>query len=356
MNMKEVINPFEMALDKKKPPCTPLYCTGYPESTFIAHYLKKYPLSLSDGELFRLNNKNYELIKLMGFDSISLWDYRRGEGGYVLSDGCRVDGWGRIFKGKWYLNEGLFTSERMVDDWEHLTLPSRKDMDKLARFLPILREHLGLVPVMSLPGLFEKTWQSMGLLHFSKCLKNNDPLIRRVITFFFSHLIKLIGNLQKIGADYFIIADDCAYNNKEFIPTEMWKRLFAPKYNKIVKLIHQHNQKVILHSDGYITNLIKIFVEVGFDAVQSLEPNAGVDIFKLFREFGNQICFIGNIDMNELVYASPEKIKSFVTDLLINAKRAHSCLIISPTQQINARVKPKNVNVMIKTTKEFLQK
>lgn len=343
---------FFKALNRKQTGKTALYCTGYPELDFINQYLESYYMKDQSEGKFLFNSHNYAYIKQMGFDAVSLWEYRRGEGGYDLPNGLKVDGWGRLYKGKWYRNDGVFKNGQDLQDWGHLTLPSQERMDELSKFLPKLREDLRLIPVLSLPGLFEKTWQSMGLLHFSKCIKNDIQFIRKVIAFFQEHVIELIRTLQQVGADVFIIADDCAYNQKLFIPKETWKNLFFEPYLEIVGLIHENpNIKVILHSDGSITDLIDIFIEIGFDALQSLEPNAGVDIFQLFETYKDKICFIGNVDMSDLVYSSPKKIEACVKKLITSARAHGAPFVLSPTQQINSLVKPKNFHAMIKTVK-----
>ena len=99
--------------------------------------------------------------------------------------------------------------------------------------------------------------------------------------------------------------------------------------------------------------MIDLFIELGFDAVQSLEPNSGVNIFKLFQKFENKICFIGNLDITLLSFGTPFQVKSYVKKLIKKAKEFRSPLIISPTQQINSKVNPKNVKIMIDTVKEF---
>ena len=296
-----------------------------------------------------LYNKDYSIIKQMGFDAISIWDFRRGPGGYKLNNELEVDGWGRIYKGSWYQNDGVFKNKKVLESWEHLVIPLNKDFEILKNFLKNMR--FKLIPILSLPGLFEKTWQSMGLKHFSYCLRHNLAFIEDIIDFFSEYLERLVIFLQKAGAKIFLIADDCGYKTREFIPKEKWKDLFFNKYESIVELIHKENNLIIFHSDGNITNLIEIFIDIGFNAIQSIEPSAGMNIISLFQKYKNKITFIGNLDISDLIYKKPVYIKNYVEKLIMNAKKYNSSLIISPTQQINTKVKPENINAMIEATK-----
>ncbi|MFX0018170.1 MAG: uroporphyrinogen decarboxylase family protein [Promethearchaeota archaeon] len=349
--MNQLETDFVKTLKKETTDSVPIYCPGYPELDFLKSYQDLYNIEI-DPTKFILIEKDYDIIKKMGFDAISLWDFRRGKGGYQINKQVRVDGWGRIYKNDWYFWDGVFKDEKTIDNWEHLKLPSKESLRLLEKFLPKLKHELSIA--LSLPGLFEKTWQSMGFIYFSKCVKkNNLSFIQKVVDFFSDYIKSLISTLEHIGVELFLVADDCGYKNNEFIPKSMWKRLFFENYYDIVNSIHNHNKLVILHSDGYISNLIDTFIEIGFDGIQSLEPSAGVNIFSLFKRFMNRICFIGNLDISFLAFGTPVQIKNYVIKLLSKAKETTTPLIVSPTQQINAIAKPENIRTMIETVKSY---
>ncbi len=345
-------NRFLKTLSKQPTRSMPLYCTGFPESDFIKNYIKEYDIKPKNDKALILKKKDYSIISQMGFDAISIWDFRRGKGGYDLNKlkALKVDGWGRIYKEKWYQWDGVFKDEQIIDKWPYLNLPLQKDINKLEKFLQNIKGIIDLV--LSLPGLFEKTWQSMGFLYFSKCLRKNVTFIEKVINFFTDYIKKLIKMLQNVGGSIFLVADDCGYKNRMFIPKQLWEKYFFHKYKEIIEIIHDHDHKVIIHSDGYISEMIDIFIKLEFDAVQSLEPNSGVDIFSLFKKFSNQIVFIGNFDSILLTYGTPIQVKQYVEKLIIKAKESNCFLIISPTQQIHSKVKPENINTIFKTIKK----
>ena len=193
----------------------------------------------------------------------------------------------------------------------------------------------------------------MGFTFFSKKLKNDIEFIRYIIDFFFDYLKKLILKLLNAGATIFIVADDCGYKKRSFIPALLWKQLFYSPYHEIVNFVHERNAKIIIHSDGYITDLIPVFIDIGFDAIQSLEPSAGVDIFQIFKQFSNKISYIGNVDMSLLSYGTPAEVETYIKKLINEARNCNAPLIISPTQQLDKSCKPENVKMMIDSTKKF---
>jgi uroporphyrinogen decarboxylase len=341
---------FIKALSKEPTTEIPIYCTGYPEFEFIDNYIAQYNLKPKKNNLI-LNDKDYSIIESMGFDAISLWDFRRGKSGYVLEDDIRVDGWGRKYKGEWYMWDGVFKAEEIIDKWEHLRLPSKENLMNLKNFLEGPINNIEFV--ISLPGLFEKTWQSMGFKFFAKCLKHNIELVENVLSFFSNYLKTLIKALQNEGSTIFLIADDIGYKKRTFIPKELWEKLFFDEYKKIINIIHQRKHYVILHSDGYISDMLDIFIDLGFDGIQSLEPSAGVNIFNLFKKYRNKICFIGNLDMSLLSFGTPQEVKDYTIKLISTAKENKCSLVVSPSQQINRKCDPKNINTIIETTKIF---
>ncbi len=347
--------PFLRALSKTPSDEISLYCNGYPERAFMDKYVKLFNIKGKEESTLLLYDEDYYLLKAMGFDAVSLWDFRRGKGEYYLDppyNTIKVDGWGRVYKNQWYSWDGVFKSHNVLENWNYLTSPPKKELELLKEFL--VRVRLSLDPILSLPGLFEKTWQSMGYVTFSRYLKNNLPFIESVIEFFFRYLLRLINELQSVGAEIFLVADDCAYKYRTFLPNDLWKHLFFEKYAHIVNIVHQRRQKIIIHSDGNISNLIDQFIDIGFDAVESLEPNAGVDIFDLFKKHKNRICFVGNLDVSTLLsFGTVSEVRSYVLKLIQNSRASGSPLVISPTQQIHSIVHPENVKEMIETAKKY---
>lgn len=356
-----MINKFLNTFKENSPNKISLYCTGFPELPFLDTYSQAYPFPQqikNDQHLIFFEN-NYSYIRYMGFDAISLWDLRRGPGGFPLKKelGMRIDPWGRKFKDNWYVGDGIIKDRHTLGNWEELRLPLEKNLQKLGVFIRNLRkDQYNLTPLLSLPGLFEKSWQAMGLKTFAINLRKDIEFIVEVITFFEDYILKLVKVLQKVGVKYFLIADDIGYKKHLFIPKDLWSDLYVSKYKNIVHRIREGTKEslCVLHSDGYISEMIDVFIECGFDGVQSLEPNSGVLLKDLFKKFGDNIVFIGNVDVSTLLtFGTQIDVKNYVENLIKASKRYNARLIISPTQQIHGLVKPKNLKTMIDSTNSY---
>ena len=70
---------------------------------------------------------------------------------------------------------------------------------------------------------------------------------------------------------------------------------------------------------GDVRELIPLYIEAGFDAIQPLEARAGNDVRQLKRQYGRQGVFIGNIS-TDAMSLSPKAIREEVEGKLPVAK------------------------------------
>lgn len=117
---------------------------------------------------------------------------------------------------------------------------------------------------------------------------------------------ELVVKLQKIlferegypdGIWYY---EDMGFKEKPFFSLNMYKELIQPGHIYTIQYAHSKNLPVIMHSCGYIEPLLPAMIEAGIDCLQVIEVKAGMDLLKLYEAFGDQIAFIGGIDVRTL--------------------------------------------------------
>jgi uroporphyrinogen decarboxylase len=113
--------------------------------------------------------------------------------------------------------------------------------------------------------------------------------------------ISMVDHLIDIGVDCILLANDYAYNQGCFInPKMLWE--FDFRYMKrIVDHCHSKGKPIAMHSCGNQTQVMKMIVESGLDAIQALQPTAHNDIYYYKKEYGKDICLMGNVDINHLM-------------------------------------------------------
>jgi len=122
------------------------------------------------------------------------------------------------------------------------------------------------------------------------------------------------------GAEAILIADDMAYNSGLFLPPAVMKKLVYPFYKQAVQEIKSYKDvPVIIHSDGNLMEAIDELIDCGFDAMQSLQPSAGMDIYKLKKTIGDKITLWGNLDLDYLMTnGTPEEVAAETRKLFDN--------------------------------------
>jgi uroporphyrinogen decarboxylase len=167
--------------------------------------------------------------------------------------------------------------------------------------------------IVQTDGIFERFTKMMGLQTFCYLLYDDPPLVAemfevggRLAVGLFEYMAQLPG----VGALW--LADDLAYaSGPLFSPELMHKHLF-PWYRRIAGIARDVNLPLLFHSDGNLLPILDDLVEIGFNALQPIEPKA-MDIRDLKRTYGGRLCLVGNIDLGStLTLGTPEEVRAEV--------------------------------------------
>jgi uroporphyrinogen decarboxylase len=109
---------------------------------------------------------------------------------------------------------------------------------------------------------------------------------------------------------------------------------------------------VVKHTDGNIMPVIDMIVETGPDALNPLEPQAGMDIGRIKNEYGDRIALIGNIDCGYLLSEAPVEEVRRVTRETINIAAPGGGYCLSSSNSIHSSVKPENYMAMVQTLRQ----
>ncbi|MEG0379283.1 MAG: uroporphyrinogen decarboxylase family protein, partial [Eubacterium sp.] len=112
--------------------------------------------------------------------------------------------------------------------------------------------------------------------------------------------------------------------------------------------------KIMLHSCGAIRPFINDLIECGIDILDPVQPAAkDMDRYGLKKEFGDQITFHGNIDIQKVLpFGSKEEITEEVHDA-IKALAPGGGFLLSPAHNVQSDVSAENLVHMIKCAHEF---
>lgn len=269
-----------------------------------------------------------------------------------------VDEFGRMFKmdifngvDQAFYMGGYFQTKEDYNAWGPIDPyhPVRAD---LVKFALNLGKKLDLCVTAFHVGVMEPTLEAFGIENFSRFLGRDKAFAKRVFDDRGKFSLELAKNSMDAGADILFLHDDLAYKGRPFFSPKMMEEYVYPHYRAVVNAAHNRGVKVLLHSCGYITDLLPKLKEIGFDAINPLEPTAGNDIFALKKQFGNKITFIGNVSPQELATGTPEQIAAY-TRRLLREMAPGGGYILASGHSINPFVKKENYLAMLEMANKY---
>ncbi len=172
---------------------------------------------------------------------------------------------------------------------------------------------------------------------------------REIMKRYYEKLIETNLNLAfmsaEAGADAILIADDLAFNTGTFVDPEYLRSDYFPALKNMVAEIKKRGLPVFFHSDGDLRNVIPDLIECGIDVLQSCDPNANMDIPSLKKEYGQDLAFMGNIDVDLLANGTVNEVKNTTRNLIHDARNAGG-FILGTSNVVASYCQPENLKAM----------
>ena len=114
---------------------------------------------------------------------------------------------------------------------------------------------------------------------------------------------------------------DFAYNAGPFINPDTFRDFFlAANQQRVAHLHERFGKQVLKHCCGNIRALQGFFLEMGYDAYQSIQASAGMDLATLKRELGSRMTLWGGVAVEHLIAGSPAEVRADVRHAMACAK------------------------------------
>lgn len=94
--------------------------------------------------------------------------------------------------------------------------------------------------------------------------------------------------------------EDMGFKGSPFMSPAMYEEIIMPAHKKTIGFAHSKGMPVIMHSCGMVEKLMPGMVESGIDCLQVIEVKAGMDLIRLYQNYGDRLSFMGGIDVREL--------------------------------------------------------
>ena len=170
---------------------------------------------------------------------------------------------------------------------------------------------------------------------------------------FFIEYIERTLQAAKGRIDIVLCGDDFGSQRAPLISPEKFDKLFAQKKKEFFDMVHSYGARISHHSCGSTRMLIPRFIDLGMDALQTIQPQAtGMNPYELKKDFGSRITFHGAVDVQGwLQKATPGEVQQEINHLMDEVGRSGG-YILAPCHNIQPDTPLKNVLAIYDTVSE----
>lgn len=122
-------------------------------------------------------------------------------------------------------------------------------------------------------------------------------------------------------ADGVLWGGDFGYKTGPFISPAMFREFFLEANKLRVKNLHEkYDLKVLKHCCGNVNSLLDSFIEIGYDAYQSIQSTAHMDICRIKESYGDKITLWGGVALENIISGTAEEVRQDVRRAMKCAK------------------------------------
>ncbi len=182
--------------------------------------------------------------------------------------------------------------QRRYDPDDPARLP--KDAEALGRRLQERDYPIGF----SFSGPFWQLREWLGFENLCLLFHDDPDLVREMIAFWERHVARLLERaLAHVVPDFVHISEDMAYKSFSMISPGMVREFLMPTWKRWGEIARGAGCPVYdIDSDGYVGELIPLWIESGLNACDPMEVAAGNDLPAFRRTYGRQMAYSGGVD------------------------------------------------------------
>ena len=147
-------------------------------------------------------------------------------------------------------------------------------------------------------GPFWQLREWLGFENLCMMFYDDPDFVREMILFWQEYVSALLKNAFKyFTPDEVHLSEDMAYKSFSMVSPEMAREFLVPTWIKWGEIIRGAGVPVYaMDSDGFIGELIPLWIEAGINACDPIEVAAGNDIVAFRKRFGKNMAYRGGVD------------------------------------------------------------
>ncbi|MBI2914732.1 MAG: hypothetical protein HYY08_02290 [Firmicutes bacterium] len=195
-------------------------------------------------------------------------------------------------------------------------------------------------------SVFDSAVLAMGYHDYMLKLYDDLRFIEALCDLAFEFYHGVMKRLVRYPLAFIHIADDVAHKTGLLVRPDVFRHLWVERTRKLIEPPRRKGIPLTFHSDGNYEEIIPDLVQLGFCAINPLEPIA-MDIFEIKRRFGDRLCLMGNIDIaGPLAFGEPEDVRREVEDK-VRRLGLGGRYVCSSSHSITDGIPPRNFAAMV---------
>lgn len=316
-----------------------------------------------------------EMIKALGLDAYWV-SPRSAISGHskTFDDGSFIDEWGCHWKktvGDNYFYFALVDpplAHATIEDLNNYEWPDPDDpvrYSALEKEMKYVRENSDLAILAKFAGaVFELATYMRGHEQWYEDLLLNKEFAHALMDKICRIQMKINENCMRAVGKYVDVlrmsGEDLGMQDRPLISPKLFREVIKPHLKMLwthaKETLHKYNPeaKTMQHSCGDIYHFIPDFIECGIDILDPVQPRAAeMDRFRLKKEFGDNICFHGAVDIQKVLpFGTKEEIIEEVKTS-IKALAPGGGYWLAPAHNVQSDVSAKNLLIMIDAVKKY---
>jgi len=214
---------------------------------------------------------------------------------------------------QWQAPDALTTADRGPADWDAVR---RRVQEAKAK---------GELTTGGLPHgfLFMRLTYLRGFSNMMMDMATEEPLLWKLIDAIYEHNRVIVDQYLDMGVDMMEIGEDLGSQTASIISPDMFRKYCKPSYEKLLQPCRAPARQipyerargchVMMHSDGYIMDLIEDLMMAGVTIINPQDLCNGIE--NLRREFKGRVCIRLDVDRQTIVpFGTPQEIRELVEE------------------------------------------
>ena len=202
---------------------------------------------------------------------------------------------------------------KTAERYEHSAIflhPNPGSFEEVCRLIDIVKEKSGGKYMLMIHGGATYGIPSGNdMLGFSCRLADEPAKVKQDADNMVNYALDMAAKYKKHGGlDCFALCTDYCFNTGPFLSPSQFSEFVTPYHNRLVKGYKDMGFYTILHTDGNIMPILDQLAQAGPHALQSLDPQAGVDIKVVKKLIGDRVCLIGNVNCGLLQTGTDQEV------------------------------------------------